>query len=97
MQTIDGGKCASKFAVYGSSGISSVTADGTALDVTCANGVVTVSADAAVTVTDLSGSTLMSANVKAGSALDANFPAGIYIVKAVTADGESVVKKFVVK
>lgn len=97
VQTIDGGKCASKFAVYGSSGISSVTADGTALDVTCANGVVTVSADAAVTVTDLSGSTLMSANVKAGSALDANFPAGIYIVKAVTADGESVVKKFVVK
>lgn len=96
VQTIDGGKNTSAFVKGVPAGIGSV-AVGEAFNVTCADGAITVSEDATVTVTDLSGSTIVNTKAKAGVAVYTGLGKGVYIVKAVTADGTSVAKKFIVK
>lgn len=96
VQAIDGGKLASAFTKGTTTGISNIVAGENGLDVTCAGGVITVSADADVTVTDIAGRTVLRTKAAAGTSVDANLGAGIYVVKA-QAGKDSVAKKVIIR
>ena len=96
VQAIDGGKLASAFTKGTTTGISNIVAGENGLDVTCAGGVITVSADADVTVTDIAGRTVLRTKAAAGTPVDANLGAGIYVVKA-QAGKDSVAKKVIIR
>lgn len=96
VQAIDGGKLASAFTKGTTTGISNIVAGENGLDVTCAGGVITVSADADVTVTDIAGRTVLRTKAAAGTPVDTNLGAGIYVVKA-QAGKDSVAKKVIIR
>lgn len=96
VQAIDGGKLASAFTKGTTTGISNIVAGENGLDVTCAGGVITVSADADVTVTDIAGRTVLRTKAAAGTSVDANLGAGIYVIKA-QAGKDSVAKKVIIR
>lgn len=96
VQAIDGGKLASAFTKGTTTGISNIVAGENGLDVTCAGGVITVSADADVTVTDIAGRTVLRTKAAAGTPVDANLGAGIYVIKA-QAGKDSVAKKVIIR
>lgn len=96
VQAIDGGKLASAFIKGTTTGISNIVAGENGLDVTCAGGVITVSADADVTVTDIAGRTVLRTKAAAGTPVDANLGAGIYVIKA-QAGKDSVAKKVIIR
>lgn len=96
VQAIDGGKLASAFTKGTTTGISNIVAGENSLDVTCAGGVITVSADADVTVTDIAGRTVLRTKAAAGTPVDTNLGAGIYVVKA-QAGKDSVAKKVIIR
>lgn len=96
VQAIDGGKLASAFTKGTTTGISNIVAGENGLDVTCTGGVITVSADADVTVTDIAGRTVLRTKAAAGTPVDTNLGAGIYVVKA-QAGKDSVAKKVIIR
>lgn len=96
VQAIDGGKLASAFTKGTTTGISNIVAGENGLDVTCAGGVITVSADADITVTDIAGRTVLRTKAAAGTPVYANLGAGIYVVKA-QAGKDSVAKKVIIR
>lgn len=96
VQAIDGGKLASAFTKGTTTGISNIVAGENGLDVTCVGGVITVSADADVTVTDIAGRTVLRTKAAAGTPVDANLGAGIYVIKA-QAGKDSVAKKVIIR
>lgn len=96
VQAIDGGKLASAFTKGTTTGISNIVAGENGLDVTCAGGVITVSTDADVTVTDIAGRTVLRTKAAAGTPVDTNLGAGIYVVKA-QAGKDSVAKKVIIR
>lgn len=96
VQAIDGGKLASAFTKGTTTGISNIVAGENSLDVTCAGGVITVSTDADVTVTDIAGRTVLRTKAAAGTPVDTNLGAGIYVVKA-QAGKDSVAKKVIIR
>lgn len=97
VQTIDGGKKASAFAKYDiSSAIHSTATDGKQTAIQYASQQLTVSNNAKVVITDLSGCTVFHDNVKAGTAITLTLQPGTYVIKA-TAEGNNTVKKILVK
>lgn len=98
VQAIDGGKYASAFAKYdATSGICSVGHSGTAIKLEVNGRMINVNTDATVIITDMSGKMLVNTMVAANSAKDTGLDAGVYIVKATAGNGESAVKKFIIK
>lgn len=98
VQAIDGGKYASAFAKYdATSGISSSEDGGKAIKIEVNGRTLSVSTDATIMITDMSGKMLVNAEMAANSAKSTGLNAGAYIIKATAKDGRSTVKKFIVK
>lgn len=97
VQTIDGCKLSSLFAkVDQNTGIDDMTNAGESLFIGVKEGVITVSADAHVVITDLAGTNIMKARVKAGASVGTGLKTGVYVVKAVS--GKVIaVKKVIIK
>ena len=97
VQAIDGAKLASAFAKVGqSAGINGRVNTGDPLTISIKEGMITMSSDAHVVVTDVAGTPLVETRMKANDTVDMGLKAGVYVVKAVS--GKAVaVKKVIIK
>ncbi len=97
VQAIDGAKLASAFAKVGqSAGINGRVNTGDPLTISIKDGMITMSSDAHVVVTDVAGTPLVETRMKANDTVDMGLKAGVYVVKAVS--GKAVaVKKVIIK